>query len=173
MKYYLILVFSFYSINVLSQSKEISFEDKLLIGELKKDKPKLLIDKQQLIATINKEFFKKKSVIDQIKIIEEFTLGGKKIKYYYAEFSSSERKDLHIVRWLCNYDGLLYFDKSNNPDRYTYVDLFITCEGNEKCRPRLFYIGEDDFGWSCREFIGCVTEEEALINKCKQGNGAF
>lgn len=173
MKYLLIILLSFHSINLASQSKEISFDGKLLVGKIKNGKPKLLINKKDFINTVNKEFYKNDAIIDNVEVIQKYTLGGKKIKYFYVEFSSSKRKDLHIVRWLCNYDDQLYFDKSNNPDIYTYVDLFIICEGDEKCRPRLFYMGENDLGWSCREFIGCVTEEEALVNKCTQGNAAF
>lgn len=85
----------------------------------------MLINKKDFINTVNKEFYKNDAIIDNVEVIQKYTLGGKKIKYFYVEFSSSKRKDLHIVRWLCNYDDQLYFDKSNNPDIYTYVDLFI------------------------------------------------
>lgn len=169
MKYFLIFLVSIYSLSMLSQSKEISFENKLLVGKLKNDKPKMVVNKKNFINAINRELYENKRVIDKVEIIQRYTLGGRKIKYYYVEFSSSKRKNLHIVRWLCNYEGELYFDKSNNPEKYTYMDLFIACEGSEKCRPRLFDLG-DDFGWGCREFIGCVTEEEALINKCTHSN---
>lgn len=172
-KHLLVIFLLFNSIIIVSQSKEISFDSKLFVGKIKNGKPKLLINKKDFINAVNKEFYKNDPIIDNIEVIQKYTLGAKKIKYFYVEFSSSKRKDLHIVRWLCNYDDKLYFDKSNNPDIYTYVDLFIICEGDEKCRPRLFYMGENDLGWSCREFIGCVTEEEALVNKCTQGNAAF
>jgi hypothetical protein len=154
---------------VISQSKEISFDTKLLVGKLENNKPKLVLNKKDLIKAINKELYKSENMINKVTIMQQYTLGGRKIKYYYVEFSSSKRKDLHIVRWLCNYEGELYFDKSNNPERYTYMDLFIACEGDKKCRPRLFDLG-DDFSWSCKEFIGCVIEEEALTNKCAQSN---
>ncbi len=170
MKYIALFILSFFSIAAVSQSSEISLREKCLIGKITNGKPKLAVNAKELIRKVNKEFYTTEDIIDEAAIIENYTLGGQKIKYYYVEFSSSKRKDLHIVRWLCNYNGELYFDKSNNPDIYTYIDLFIICEGNEKCRPRLFYMGNEELNWSCREFIGCVTEEEAKINKCTQSN---
>lgn len=169
MKYIFIILLSFYSITTISQTNDISFDGKLLVGKLKNDKPKMVVNKKSIIKAINRELYENKKVINKVEIIQAYMIGGKKTKYYYVEFSSSKRKDLHIVRWLCNYEGELYFDKSYNSDGYTYVDLFVACEGNEKCRPRLFDLG-DNFGWGCREFIGCLIEEEAAINKCAHSN---
>jgi hypothetical protein len=170
MKTFFLILLSFYSFTVICQTKEISFEGKLLVGKLKNNgNPKLLLNKKDFINALNREHYENEKILDKVKIIQAYMIGGKKSKYYYVEFSSSKRKDLHIVRWLCNYEGELYFDKSNNSEKYTYKDLFVACEGNEKCRPRLFDLG-NDFGWSCREFIGCVIEEEAKVNKCSQSN---
>ena len=68
-------------------------------------------------------------------------------------------------------DVKLYYEDTEE-DKYSNLNFFVICEGNEKCFPRLFFDGSKYF-WICRDTPVCVTEEEAKRNPCLQTNGIF
>lgn len=69
MKYFSFTLLLFYSVNMISQVNEISFDGKLLVGKIKNGKPKLLINKKDFINTVNKEFYKNDAIIDNVEVI--------------------------------------------------------------------------------------------------------
>jgi hypothetical protein len=153
------------------KQETISLEARLLVGELKNNQIHVLIDKKAFIDEINKSLYGGKSVIDNLDVLTDYTVGDKKDKFYFLQLTSGIRP-LTIVRWVENINGQLYLDQSGNPEGYTHLDFFITCEGGDKCSPRLF-VTDGKYGWSCREFIGCVTPEEAEKNLCVQSATVF
>lgn len=163
---YFFCLTSCYSQSHVTNSNQIQLGEKLLIGEVIKNDTRVLIDKDNFITEINKVFFKGQVIIDNLQINADYSIGDKKIKYYYLSLTSSNRS-VTIVRWLFNYNGKLFID--NVPDReiFTYQDLYVTCEGNENCKPKLFELGKG-FSWSCKDFVGCQPGEEPV--PCKQSN---
>lgn len=153
-----------------SSEKSILEKEKLFVGELINDSIAIRIDKANFIKEINHSMFKDENIIDELTIKTNYTLGDKKVKYYHLNLSSSKKK-LNIIRWLFNRDGKLYIDKSPE-EGFTYADFYMTCEGIEGCKPRL-YIYDSEYSWGCRDFLGCVTEEEAESNRCSQSATVF
>lgn len=158
------------SCSTLSQNV-INLEDDMLVGKIDNNKRILLLNEKMYLKEINKAFFQDKSVIDKIEILHD-TIIGSNIEYNYISLTSSIKKNYTIVRWLSMENNRLFFKASTNSEVFTYEDLYVSCEGNESCKPRLFDI-DNNYIWSCREAPMCVTDEEAVFNPCEQGNTGF
>ncbi len=169
---FLLLIFakSFAQNNVIS---EISLSKKLLIAEIKNNKIHLKVDADEFIKTYNKEAYLQKQVIKNLEVIVDYTMGDFHEKYYYLHLWSEYHK-IDVARWLFVEGNNLYIDFSNDPEIYTYKDLYISCEGFGKCSPHLFIV-EDEYFWNCEE---TVTECKPFVegdskNRCQTSKTIF
>lgn len=167
-------MFLFNSYSLMSQTSDESnklLTGKKLIAEMIDNKISLKIKKEEFIKLINDSLFSKTPIIDDLEIKKDVTLGDEKIEFYFLRFYSNS-KNINLVRWLFKDNHKLYIDKTYNSEIYTYKDFYVSCEGVDSCKPRLFFIDSFYF-WGCGDFIGCVTEEEANKNKCVRIVTAF
>ena len=145
-------------------------ENKTLIAKIfENSKIDFILDKNILLNTINKQLNENLKSFDEINI-KSGTHKQENFKYYYLELKT-KASNKTFVKWLVNRNNELYYEDSEN-EKYSSLNFFVICEGNENCYPRLFFDGEKYF-WICRENPVCVTKEEAIKNPCKQTTGFF
>jgi hypothetical protein len=128
-----------------------------------------ILDKNILLNTINKELNEDFKSFDEISLKNE-THKQENFEYYYLELKS-KKSNKTFVKWLIKRNNELYYEDSED-EKYSSLNFFVICEGNENCYPRLFF-DEEKYFWICRETPICVTEEESIKNPCKQTTGFF
>lgn len=158
---YFIALTAFLSGSAMAQKTDL-MKDKILIGEVKNDKFKVVVDTKSFLLAMNEQF---DGDYDHVEIKTDHTLGEKKEKFYYVNVSSGSDGS-SIVRWLSNKNGRLYMENSTGDDT-THKDFYVSCKGVDKCTPHL-YADNKKMNWICGEKPGCLTEEEAKRNPCRR-----
>ncbi|MGX7668775.1 hypothetical protein [Flavobacterium pedocola] len=145
-------------------------ENKTLVARISENsKIDFILDKNILLNTVNEQLNESFKSFDEIDI-KSGTHNQENFKYYYLELKSKVSNQT-LVKWLSNRNNKLYYEDSEDA-KYSSLNFFVICEGNENCYPRLFFDG-DKYFWTCRETPICVTKEESIKNPCKQTTGFF
>ena len=168
----LIFIVIIFTANCFSQKTTKSYKlvNRTLIAKINEnDRINFILDKNILLNTINRELDEAFKSFDEISLKSE-THKEENFKYYYLELKS-KTSNKTFVKWLINRNNELYYENSDD-EKYSSLNFFVICEGNENCFPRLFF-NENKYFWICRENPICVTEEESIKNPCKQTTGFF
>lgn len=168
MKRIIILFFVLSSFLTYSQDKfkEVFTDLRTVeIAEIENNSVQLLVNKENLIETINHHFSNEKNYFTDIELKTEVV---EERAVYYLYLSSS----------LLNRNLATLLDIENNILKLrTEEGVMIrltSCEGIDSCYPRPMINPETDkVSFSCREFIGCVDEETAKKEPCASSGSAI
>jgi hypothetical protein len=144
--------------NVHAQKTDL-LKDKILVGKLKGDSAKLVLDTKSFLKAMNEQFPDKD--FDKVEIKHGQTIGDKKVSFYYLRVSGTGPS---MRRWLGVSGNKLYIENSDMED-VSYKDYYFSCSGSEQCSPNL-YVEGNQMDWICGDDIAEVKYQEAERNPC-------